>query len=158
MINTPNQPADPTSLADGILRRPFDQRIREYKYRCAQSIVFGLPVLALQLVGDQIGGPESQRWVPLLQAVLTVWIVYVGSVGMLSEGLMLLCARRRVTADLVVALVSVGMTTLSLGSVVGVFVTGQVLFRPLLFHVTVIVLVAWNAAQWARLSRKQVSG
>ena len=73
-----------------LLARPADQRLREYKYRCAQAIVFGLPVIGLQYLGPSIGGPEAPRWVAILQAALAGWVVYIGAAGMLFEGLLVL--------------------------------------------------------------------
>src|SRR5262249_32594294 len=80
---------------DSILHRPVSERVREYKYRFAQSLVFGLPVLALSLFGPALGGPEAGRWIGLLQSLLAGWVMYVGVTGMLVEALM----RRRLTLD-----------------------------------------------------------
>src|SRR3954466_3838186 len=72
-----------------LLNRPREQRVREFKYRFAQSAVFGLPVLALQRFGPALGGAESPRWVGVLQLLLAGWVVYVGAAGMLFEGALL---------------------------------------------------------------------
>ena len=84
----------PDELA-AILNRPASERLREYKYRFAQSTVFGLPVIALHYLGPTLGGPEAGRWSGLFQLLLTGWVMYVGVVGMLIEGIL----RRRLTAD-----------------------------------------------------------
>ncbi len=135
-----------------LLARPDDQRLREYKYRFSQAVVFGLPVLALQAWGGALGGSESDRWVGILQALLAGWVVYVGAAGMLFEGLLLL--PRRVMADLIPALGAVIAYAFSLISVLHVLFTGQLWYRPLLFHVSVIVVAAWTGLQWWRCSRR----
>lgn len=135
-----------------LLARPHDQRLREYKYRFSQAVVFGLPVLALQAWGPALGGSESDRWVGILQALLAGWVVYVGAAGMLFEGLLLL--PRRVMADLIPALAAVIAYAFSLISVLHVLFTGQLWYRPLLFHVSVIVVAAWTGLQWWRWSRR----
>ena len=53
-----------------VIDRPQAQRLQEFRYRFGQSVVFGLPVLALQWFGRSLGGAESERWVALLQALL----------------------------------------------------------------------------------------
>ncbi|MGB7160222.1 MAG: hypothetical protein WBD40_19295 [Tepidisphaeraceae bacterium] len=156
-------PSDPTTpplhhsttssapLSD-LLQRPNDQRLREYKYRFSQAIVFGLPVLALEVWGRALGGPESDRWVGILQALLAGWVVYVGAAGMLFEGLILL--PRRVMPDLFAAIVAIGAYLFSLVSVLHVLFTAQLWYRPLLFHVSVIVVALWTGLQWHRWSRR----
>src|SRR4051794_16875055 len=95
-----------------LLNRPLEQRIREFRYRCAQSVIFGLPVLALQWFGPRLGGAEASRWIWLLQAILAGWIVYIAAAGMLFEGLM---ARSLTTLpDLLVAIFAIGMYVISL--------------------------------------------
>jgi cation transport ATPase len=118
-----------------LLERPAEQRRREYKYRCAQSLVFGIPVILLQYFGHRLGGPEAARWVFVLQALLAGWVMYVGAAGMLLEGLILL--RRRILPDLLVALVALGL-----------YLAG--LLGPLpLFHLSVMVVAAWTGIRWA---------
>src|SRR5438874_11380501 len=85
------------SQVSDLLDRPLAQRLREYKYRFSQSVVFGLPVIALQYWGRALGPADAERWVSLLQALLAAWVVYV-NLGMLAEGLMRL--RRRGTPEL----------------------------------------------------------
>ena len=143
--------APPSRLTE-LLARPDDQRLREYKYRFSQAVVFGLPVLALQAWGHALGGPESGRWVGVLQALLAGWVVYVGAAGMLFEGLILL--PRRVMADLVPALAAVLTYGFSLISVLHVLVSGHLWYRPLLFHVSVVVVAGWTGLQWYRWSRR----
>lgn len=129
-----------------MLNRPLDQRIREHKYRCAQSLVFGLPVIGLQYFGYQLGGPESARWVTVMQIVLTGWILFVAGTGMLSEGIVLLVARRRVTADFIVALIALALFVFSCISA-AVFFLGTN-SPPRFFHVVVIILAAWSGVRW----------
>src|SRR5450432_15180 len=89
------------------LARPRDQRCREYKYRCAQAIIFGLPVVALQYFGKSLGvtPQESSRWIAILQALLAGWVTYVAAAGMLFEGIILLPQKFR--ADLLVAAIAI---------------------------------------------------
>src|SRR5687768_3571371 len=84
---------EPPTLIDShvilneVLSRPDEQRRREHKYRCAQAIIFGLPVLALQLWGPTLGANEGERWVGLFQAILAGWVMCVGATGMIVEGI-----------------------------------------------------------------------
>ena len=148
------KPDDDASSArlTALLARPDDQRLREYKYRFSQAVVFGLPVLALQIWGRALGGPEADRWAGTLQALLAGWVVYVGAAGMVFEGVILLS--RRVTADLIPALLAVSAYLFSLISVLHVLFTGHLWYRPLLFHVSVIVIAAWTGWQWYRWSHR----
>jgi cation transport ATPase len=117
--------------------------------------VFGLPVLGLQWLGPRLGGGEHEtadRWVPLLQALLAGWIGYVAAGGMLFDGALRLLGRRGFSGDLFIAVVAIAAYLISLASVVGVFVRGQILFRPLLFHVVVILLIGWSGWRWWRLT------
>jgi len=136
------------SRLNELLSRPREQRLREYKYRFGQSLVFGLPVIALQWYGRALGPTDSERWVALLSALLAGWVVYV-NLGMLFEGILLLPSERRVTGDLVVAVIAVALYVSSLLSAAHGIVTGRLLW-PLLFHACVIVLGAWSAWQWLR--------
>jgi hypothetical protein len=122
-----------------LLNRPTEQRIREFRYRCAQSIIFGLPVLALQWLGPLLGGPEAPRWVAILQALLAGWIIYVAAAGMLLEGLLIRSWKH--FADTFVAVLSIGLYLLSLIGVVRVF------------HWVVLLLIIWTAFRWAWLIR-----
>ena len=133
-----------------LLARPAHQRRIEYKYRCAQAIIFGLPVLALQYLGPRLGGAESPRWIGILQALLAGWVVYVGAAGMLFEGLVTI-SNRTVWPDLVVALISLALYLYSLGSVLAIFIVGHLAYQPLLFHVSVLILALWSGLRWWRL-------
>ena len=104
---------DPTSELAKVLNRPRSERLREYKYRFAQSAVFGLPVIALHFFGPSLGGPEAGRWVGLLQLLLAGWVMYVGAMGMLVEAIL----RRKITADGVVAMLAIGLYLVSAGAV-----------------------------------------
>ena len=140
------------SSVDTLMSRPPEQHVREFKYRFAQTVVFGLPVLALQFFGPSLGGApeESRRWIAVLQALLTGWVTYVAAAGMLAEGILLL--GKRFSLDPVVAAIAVGLYLVSLGSALGVLVRGQPLFDPMLFHVVVILLAVWCGWRWWRLS------
>jgi cation transport ATPase len=145
---------DSVSPFQQLLHRPLEQRAREFKYRFAQAAIFGLPVIALQMYGRSLGGSpqEAQRWVALLQALLAGWVTYVAAMGILAEGLFLLAAARRVMIDLPVALLGVMMYLYSAIATCGIFFTGQLLYGPLLFHWTVLLLGAWSGARWALLA------
>ena len=148
----------PSALVEQLLSRPAEQRLREYKYRCAQSIVFGIPVLFLEYFGASLGGPESRRWVAVMQALLAGWVIYVGATGMLFEGLILAVGRRRVTVDLLVSVVAVSLYCYSLVATLGVVTAGNVLYEPLLFHVSVALVAGWTGWRWWRLSRAAAPG
>lgn len=137
---------------DTLLARSIEQRVREYQYRFAQTVIFGLPVIGLHVFGHALGGAESERWSGVLQAILAGWITYVGAMGMLFEGMILL-SRRRPTMELLVATTAVGLYGFSAVSVVGVIVRGDLLYRPLMFYVIVILLAGWTGYRWWQLSR-----
>lgn len=153
--DTPTSAPSPAAVSSDslprLLARPISDRLREYKYWCAQAVVFGLPVLALQAWGPSLGGRESGRWVGGLQALLSGWVLYVAAAGMLFEGLLLL-RRRRPMADLIVAAVAIGLycySAVALGRSLFTTRTG----RPL-FHAVVILLAGWCGLRWAYLARR----
>ena len=145
---------DPRLRVDlqSLLDRPQPHRTREYQYRFAQSVVFGLPVLALQLYGRSLGGPEAGRWVAILQALLAGWVVYVGAMGMLFEGLIWL-ARRRVTADLLPAAAAVLLYLLTLARLITAAFSGRPLPNPW-FHWAVLLLALWTGLRWWHSTRR----
>ena len=136
--------------ATELLARPHEQRLREYKYRFSQSVVFGLPVIALQYFGHRLGPIDSDRWVSLLQALLAGWVVYV-NLGMLAEGILLF--RQRLTPDLFVAAAALLLYVVSLVSALRGIVTSHVWY-PLMFHVCVVILALWTGARWWQLARR----
>jgi hypothetical protein len=142
------------STVENLLARPDEQRLREYKYRFSQSVVFGLPVVALQFCGPLLGPTDSDRWVSLLQALLAGWVVYV-NLGMLAEGVLLL--GRGVRADLIVSALAAGLYAYSVVSATVGVITGRLWYRPLTFHVCVILLAAWTGWRWWRMSRRGVT-
>jgi cation transport ATPase len=131
-----------TSDVDRLLARPPHERQREHRYRFAQALVFGVPVLALQWFGRRLGGEEQDRWIGLLQALLTGWIVYVGAAGMAFEGILLL--RRRVTGGLLIGLAVIGTYLLSLASWVHLLFRKTYWPTPPLFHVAVLLVLLWT--------------
>ena len=145
-------PSEASSRLLALLQRPDDQRLREYKYRFSQAVVFGLPVLALEAWGRALGGVEADRWVGILQALLAGWVVYVGAAGMLFEGLISL--PRRVMVDLLPSLLAVGAYLFSVLSVLHVLFTADLWYRPLLFHVSVLIVALWTGIQWYRWARR----
>jgi cation transport ATPase len=140
---------------ESLLDRPSGQRVREYKYRFAQSVVFGLPVVGLELYGRALGGREADRWVMFIQLLLTTWVMYVGATGMLSEALLML--PRRWSADLPVCLVGVGMYLAGVVSFVGVITGGPAILGRAWFTGAVVLVGIWTGARWgwesARLRR-----
>lgn len=143
--------ADPLDI-QSLLTRPQSQRKIEFKYRCSQAIIFGLPVIALQYFGHRLApGIEADRWIGILQALLAGWVVYVGAAGMLVEGLILL--RNRFTFDLPIAVAAILFYLHSVISVTGVFVRGSPFYGPLLFHWAVIILAVWSGWRWWQFSR-----
>ena len=134
--------------------RSHDERRREYKYRFAQAVIFGMPVLALQMFGTSLGGPEAARWIAILQALLSGWITYIGAAGMLFEGAVLLASRRRITGDLLAAAVAVFCYLLSLfGLVLPILFTARPGPAPNLFAVTVLTVALWSGWKWFAFAR-----
>ena len=129
-----------------VLRRPPSERLREYKYRFAQSGVFGVPVIALHFFGSTLGGPEAARWIGLLQLLLAGWVMYVGGAGMLVDALL----RRRFTADGVVAATALTLYLVSAVAVIHLFVTARQLNVRQLFPWAVLILFVWTGIQWLR--------
>jgi cation transport ATPase len=132
-----------------LLNRPADQRAKEFKYRAAQSFVFGVPVLALQWLGPRLGGAESPRWIGILQALLSGWIIYIAAAGMLFEGLIVL--RRRFMPDLLIAAAALAMYVYSL-IIVAIVIFARSFSYPTLFHWAILLLLIWSAFRWWRLS------
>jgi hypothetical protein len=143
----------PDTSVQSLLSRPTEQRAREFKYRFAQAVIFGLPVLGLQWFGHLLGGgaEEARRWTAVLQALLTGWVMYVAAAGMLAEGILLI--GRRLSLDLPIAAVSILLYLVSLVSAVGVLVQGEPYSGPILFHAIVILLAGWCGGRWWQLSR-----
>jgi hypothetical protein len=145
-----------------LLDRPDEQRLREYKYRFGQALVFGLPVLGLHEWGRSLGGPDADRWVGLLQALLTGWIVYVGAAGMLFEGVVRLGlayshrTRHRLgnIGDLIVSSVAIGVYLWSAAGVVRMTLApaGAPWLR---FHWAVLLLAGWTGLQAVRLKNRR---
>lgn len=142
---------DPPSEINSILNRPASERLREYKYRFAQSMVFGLPVIALQYLGPILGGPEAGRWVGMLQTLLAGWVMYVGAMGMLVEGILL----KKFTADALVATTAIGLYLFALSGFIPMVLTGQISGAHDVFDWAVIVIVSWTGIQWFRHAKHQ---
>jgi hypothetical protein len=146
--------ATPPARLEQLLARPDDQRLREYKYRCAQAVVFGVPVFALQWLGPSLGGPEAPRWIAILEALLAGWVVYVGAAGMLFERIVLL-PRRGVHVELLVAFLAVALYLTSLiRGVIPIFITGHVGGGPLLFPWSVALIAVWSAMRWRQFAAR----
>jgi cation transport ATPase len=135
-----------------LLARPDSDRAREHRYRFGQAVVFGLPVIALELWGHGLGGREAGWWVGVLQALLSGWVVYVAATGMLFEGLLLLHARSRWTGGLLVGAAAAVLYMLSVIPLVRLLL-GSHTFVGMMFHWVVAILAGWSALQWWRLAR-----
>jgi cation transport ATPase len=140
----------PEPVASEIFSRPLADRVREHRYRCAQSLVFGIPVVVLQYLGPMLGGSESGRWMGLFQALLAGWVVYVAGTGLLIEGVLM----KRVTMDLVVAVAAGGIYGLSVVGWIGIISVGHAVGMTPRFHWVVLVLAGWTGIQWCRLSQR----
>ena len=139
-------PADPV---EQLVARDPAQRLREARYRFGQSLVFGLPVLALEFFGRGLGGVESHRWVGLFQALLSGWVVYVGATGPVFEGAALLLSRRRqVTLDLLVGGAAVIVYLISAVQVVRMLLGSPP--HQTWFPVPVLLVGGWAALNWWR--------
>ena len=136
---------------ESMLSRPRDERRREYRYRFSQSVVFGLPVVALQAYGPALGPLDSDRWVSLLQALLAGWVVYV-NLGMFAEGVLL--RGRGLRGDLAASALAIALYLYSLISSAAGVAVGRLWYRPILFHVTVILLAGWTGWRWWQLARR----
>ena len=113
--------------------------------------MFGLPVIGLQYFGAQLGGAESARWVTIMQIVLTGWIVFVAATGMISEGIVLLIARRRVSLDFIVATLALLLFVFSCTSAATVVFGSK--SQPTFFHIVVIMLAGWSGLRWISAGR-----
>jgi cation transport ATPase len=149
-------PSPPPNAIESLLTRPIDQRIREFKYRFAQAVVFGLPVLALQRFGRALGWVEGDRWVGLMQLALAGWVVYVAAAGMLFEGIVLL-ARRQLRIDLIIALIALTLYFLSAASIARLVVRGSLWFPPR-FDAVVALLIVWCGVRWWWLRARGLAG
>ncbi|HEX8524164.1 MAG TPA: hypothetical protein VF669_18060 [Tepidisphaeraceae bacterium] len=127
-----------------LIDRPAEVRRREYQYRFAQTVVFGLPVTALALWARVLDPVHHERWGTVMQALLAGWVMYVNA-GMVVEGILV----RRVTGDLVASLIGAGIYLWSLGAAVHILVDGRVWYRPILFGWSVAVMAIWTGARWA---------
>jgi hypothetical protein len=144
-------PRTPPAI-DQLLARPDAERAREYRYRFGQAIVFGLPVIALEIWGPALGGREAARWAGVLQALLSGWVLHVGAGGILFEGLILLHARRRCTGGMAVAAVAVALYLFSAVQLARLLF-GRAPGGGPLFHGVVVLIASWSAWQWWQLSR-----
>jgi hypothetical protein len=137
---------------ESLLDRPPADRLREWKYRCAQSFVFGLPILALQCFGYQLGGPEAGRWIGLLQTLLGGWVVYIGAVAVFVEGLLLL-SQSKITLSLILSALAIALYLLSVIAWAAILLQGRPWPAAPRFDLSVTIILFWSALQWARLSR-----
>ncbi len=109
--------------------------------------------MGLQLFGRSLGGSpaEAQRWVALLQALLSGWIVYVAATGLLIEGLLF---PRKFTADLSIAIVATLLFLASFLATLAITFRGVApAFSPR-FHWVVLLLALWCGLRWWMLWRR----
>jgi len=102
--------------------------------------------VALQIWGSGLGGREAGKWVGVFQALLAGWVIYVAAAGMLFEGVFLL--PRRLSADLVCALITVAIYLLSSLRLVHVL-SGGGTARPM-FHFVVLIMATWSGVRWCQ--------
>ena len=152
-----DEPPIPASV-EQVLARPPGERVREFKYRFAQSLVFGLPVLALHWLGPALGGTEAPRWTGLFQTLLAGWVIYVAAAGMIFEGALLLVRRKVLTPDAVVASIAVALYGLGVVAWAMLLIPGVTSRWPMPFHYSIMLLIAWCGLRWASLSRRDHSG
>jgi energy-converting hydrogenase Eha subunit A len=131
-----------------LLNRPAAERQREHRYRFSQSVVFGLPVIALQWFGHRLGGDEAAIWIAVFQALLAGWVIYVAATGMLVEAMRL----RRLTLDAAAAGVAVALYLASILATLMLLLDAPG-WVTALYHWSVLVLIAWTGTQWWRLAR-----
>ena len=131
-----------------LLNRPVAERLREYKYRFAQSTVFGLPVLALHFIGPQLGGSEAPRWIGLLEILLAGWVVYVGILAMIVEAII----RKRAGLDSVLA----GAALISYLIAAFLYARLMVQLQPFRlmwgFPTEVMIAIVLNGMRWTMLT------
>lgn len=144
--------APPPPSVEHLLARPPAERAREFKYRFAQSLVFGLPVAALHWLGPMLGGAEAPKWTGLFQTLLAGWIIYAAAAGMIFEGA-LLVARGRVTLDFIVATVAAIVYLVGVAGWLSLLIRGGTSTLPMPFHYPVILLAAWCGLRWASLAQ-----
>jgi hypothetical protein len=105
----------------------------------------------LQWFGRSLGGPEAERWVAILQTLLTGWVVYVGAAGMLFESVLRL-GRRELAADLVPSTAAVAL--FAIGAWRTVLLVGDAGAAPApTFHWSVLVLIGWTGVRWSLSAR-----
>ena len=139
-----------------ILNRPLSERIREHKYRFAQCLIFGIPVLALHYLGPKLGGSDAPRWTGLLQSLLAGWILYIGAIPLLAEGVLLM-AHRQFKLDILIALSAIVLYILGLTGWI-MTLRGRAASFPSAFSCSVVVLVLWSGVQWLRLRNRIEQG
>jgi hypothetical protein len=152
-------PDPPPGIIHSLITRPIQQRRLEFKYRCAQSLVFGIPVVTLQWFGQRLGGAEAARWAAVFQALLAGWVVYVAASGMVVEGVLVLVARRAtqfLICDLSVSLIAIVVYAVSVGCLFArMFGQEYWLVSGSASTAAVVILVAWTGLRWLTLSRRQ---
>lgn len=112
-------------------------------------------MLALHFFGPRLGGPESARWIGLMQALLAGWCLYLAALPMLSESLMLI-AMGKLRIELAVSLAA--MILYIIGVTGWIFtLRGRAAPLPSAFSVVVVILILWSALHWFRLARETES-
>jgi len=146
-------PVTQDPFIEAVLDRPDAERLREYRHRCAQSLIFGLPVLGLELFGQRLGGPNAHLPVGGFQAILAGWIILICVTPMLIHGFFML-VRRRLTGELVIGICALSLYALagarwveSIHGYIGGFLSAG-------FSWAVIIVAVWSGFQWWRFSKR----
>jgi cation transport ATPase len=141
MTPTPTPP--PTETAARI------ERLRQWKYRLTQSLVFGIPVFALHFAGPRLGGPEAARWIGLLESLLSGWVLYVGGLGMIGDALL----RRRWTIHAAVAIAAIVAYGMGIARLIALLVDAKTPGLSRGFVASTALIVAWSAIAYAATNR-----
>jgi hypothetical protein len=114
-------------------------------------------VLALQLFGPSLGGPESSKWIGLFQALLAGWVMYIGALPILLEEAMdtMLRPRHQRSRSLSMLVVLLAL----MFYVIGIATWVLILLRrspiiPAPFAITVSIVILWCGWKSLRLSRR----
>ena len=142
------------SRVELLLARPDEQRLREYKYRCAQALIFGLPVMALEYFGRSLGAEYGQT---LVCGTARLGGFPVGIVanqhhrvrpadGPLQFGGVLYVDSAEKVARFVMNCNQ---------DFLPIIFTGHLGRGPILFHVVIALLATWTGARWWQWSRRR---
>jgi cation transport ATPase len=141
--------ADSPSLSD-LTNRSQTERLREFKYRFAQSAVFGLPVLALHFYGPFLGRAEAPRWIGFLEILLSGWVVWIGLFAMVVEALLI----KIPTFDSIIASIGLVAFLFAAISFIRLLLSQSVSHLMIGFPVAVAISILWNGLRWKMIERQ----